>query len=108
MPKAKTSRNRHSPNAPATVPELLRAAADTYEQRNKLYGDNYKQIGAGLAALFPQGIPAMDADGWNRFAAWMMLYYKTVRYAIQLPNGGHKDSAHDAAVYAAMLEELTP
>jgi hypothetical protein len=32
---------------------------------------------------------------------------KVTRYAAQFENGGHLDSAHDACVYAAMLEELT-
>ena len=90
-----------------TVPELLRSGAQTYEERNRIYGDNYKQAGALLKVLFPDGLPPMDADGWNRFGVWLMVFGKAVRYAAQLQNGGHKDSAHDAMVYAAMLEELT-
>ncbi len=93
-----------------TVPEILRAGAATYAERNTYYKDNYKRIGAQLASMFPAGLPPMDADGWNRFALWLAVYQKTVRYAVSIETGGagHADSAHDAMVYAAMLEELTP
>jgi hypothetical protein len=36
-----------------------------------------------------------------------MALTKLQRYAESLGTGGHADSAHDAAVYSAMLEELT-
>ena len=90
-----------------TVPQLLRDGASTYEERNRTYGNNYKEMGHLLELFFPNGIPAMDADGWNRFGLWMMVLVKITRYANQLQQGGHKDSAHDMMVYAAMLEELT-
>jgi hypothetical protein len=94
--------------APLTVPEILRAGADTYEQRNKLYGDNYKQIGPVLRAIYPQGLPAtMTDEDWNRFACWFQVLCKVIRYGVNMQRGGHKDSAHDSAVYSAMLEELT-
>jgi hypothetical protein len=93
--------------APETVPEILRSAALTYEQRNTLYADNYKRIGPILQQLFPTGIPPMDAEGWVRFGLWFMQFSKCVRYAMQLRNGGHVDSAHDACVYSAMLQEMT-
>lgn len=92
----------------ASVPELLRAGAATYEQRNKLYADNYKRIGKLLEIIYPNGLPAnFDADDWNRFGVWFMIFAKSVRYAMNMKAGGHKDSAHDMMVYAAMLEELT-
>jgi len=92
------------------APELLEAGADTYRQRNGPYGNNYHEIGAQLKAMFPEGLPPTAAAGWNRFAAWFMLFVKVNRYAVNLRNSGkgHGDSAHDAMVYAAMLEELTP
>ena len=93
--------------APLTVPQILRDGASTYEERNCLYADNYKRIGQILAVLFPEGLPSMDAEGWNRFGVWFMAFNKLVRYAMQQQHGGNVDSAHDAMVYAAMLEELT-
>jgi len=79
----------------------------TYSKRNKVYGDNYKKIGAVLKALFPVQPELNTADDCNRFALFMMLLVKMSRYAESLSNGGHADSAHDMVVYAAMLEELT-
>lgn len=90
-----------------TVPELLRAAADTYEQRNKLYGDNYKRFGSVMRALIPDGVKLETEEDWNRFGVFFHLVGKVTRYAANINSGGHADSAHDASVYAAMLEELT-
>ena len=92
-----------------SAPDNLERGAATYRQRNPLYGNNYKQIGTVLKVLFRNGVPTMDEAGWNRYAAWMALLQKTIRYAISLERdgSGHADSAHDAMVYAAMLEELT-
>lgn len=90
-----------------TVPEILRAMAATYEERNALYKDNYKRIGAMFVLLFPEGLTVREPDDWNRLFLLIHCIGKMTRYAAQFGAGGHKDSAHDAAVYAAMLEELT-
>lgn len=93
---------------PASAPELLEAGARTYRQRNELYGDNYKHFGSIMAAMFPDGLPAdMGSADWNRLALLMNVVGKAQRYAMNLRRGGHRDSARDAMVYAAMLEELT-
>lgn len=94
-------------NESASVPERLRAAANTYEERNKLYGDNYKNFGKVMEAMFPNGLVLAGANDWNRFGIFVQMVSKMTRYAINLSKGGHKDSAHDLAVYSAMLEELT-
>jgi hypothetical protein len=96
-----------APEAPKSVPELLRAAAATYEERNLLYGDNYKHFGAVMAGLFPDGLTIRTPDEWTRFGLLFHIVSKASRYAINLTRGGHKDSAHDISVYAAMLEEMT-
>ena len=90
-----------------TVPELLRDAASTYEQRNKLYGDNYKKFGKVLEAIFPAGLQLDSFESHNRYGILVQCISKIMRYAENLDMGGHKDSAHDLSVYAAMLEELT-
>lgn len=94
------------PTAPS-VPDLLRAAAATYEQRNALYGDSYKNFGKVMSALFPNGLALETLDDWNRMGVFNMIVSKVTRYAANLSAGGHSDSAHDLSVYAAMLEELT-
>lgn len=91
-----------------TVPEILRKCADTYEERNSLYGDSYKVYGAVMKAMFPDGLPdfATVAD-FNRLGVFSMIVSKLMRYASNIGNGGHFDSALDLSVYAAMLAELT-
>ena len=91
--------------APRTVPEILEAAAATYRERNAIYGDNYKNTGAVMRALFPDGVTLVTADDFNRWCLFELVIVKLTRFT----NSGltHIDSIHDAAVYAAMLESLT-
>ena len=92
-----------------TVPQKLRNAARTFEQRNAAYGNSYQRTGALLLALFPEGgIPATKTEqDAARLGHLLMAVMKLQRYALNFSNGGHKDSAHDLMVYAAMLEEST-
>jgi len=90
-----------------TVPEILRECAATYEERNKLYGDNYKHFGKVMAGCFPNGITLKTEDDWVRMGLLIQVTSKITRYAQNLETGGHKDSAHDTIVYAAMLEEMS-
>jgi len=87
-----------------TVPEILEKAAETYRQRNAIYGDNYKEHGRLMAALFPNGLTLKTEEDWIRFGVLHMCIHKVGRYCNA---NGHKDSAHDLSVYAAMLEEVT-
>jgi hypothetical protein len=88
------------------VPEFLRAAAGIYEERNVLYGDNYKRIGPIFELLFPNGVELKKADDFNRFAVFVQILGKVTRYAENFPHGGHEDSLDDNAVYSMMLKEL--
>ena len=90
-----------------TVPDILRSNAQTYEERNKLYGDNYKKFGHVMQVVFPQGIPCSSVEDFNRLGIFIQCLSKLMRYAENMDKGGHQDSAHDLSVYAAMLEELT-
>jgi hypothetical protein len=90
-----------------SVPELLRACAITYEERNKLYGDNYKKFGRVMEAMFPEGLQLKSIQDFNRYGIFVQCVSKIMRYGENLSKGGHQDSAHDLSVYAAMLEELT-
>ena len=90
-----------------TTPEILREAANTFQLRNNLYGDNYKQFGHIMQVLFPDGLPCRTADDYNRLGLLVQCISKLTRYAANMPEGGHQDSAHDLCVYAAMLEEMT-
>jgi hypothetical protein len=88
------------------VPEMLRDAAAIYEERNKLYGDNYKRFGYIMAELFPQGLMLRGPDDFNRFGIFVQMVSKLTRYSENLARGGHADSLDDLAVYTMMLQEL--
>lgn len=90
----------------ATVPEMLRNAAKIYEERNKLYGDNYKRFGWIMNTLFPDGINLSHPEDFNRFGIFVQMVSKLTRYAQNFEKGGHSDSLDDLAVYAMMLREL--
>lgn len=90
-----------------TVPQRLEAMAETFRQRNKIYGSNYKQShGLVFKALFPNGLTLKSDMDFNRFAALNAIVAKLTRYVNNFQQGGHKDSIHDLAVFASMLEEL--
>jgi hypothetical protein len=88
------------------VPEMLRDAAAIYEERNKLYGDNYKRFGYMMAELFPNGLSLKGPDDFNRIGIFVQVVSKLTRYSENLTRGGHADSLDDMAVYAMMLQEL--
>lgn len=89
-----------------TVPEMLREAAKLYEERNKLYGDNYKRFGSIMMGLFPSGVFLQNADDFNRMGVFVQIVAKVTRYGNLFTRGGHNDTLDDTAVYAAMLREL--
>lgn len=88
------------------VPEMLREGADTYEERNAVYGDNYKNFGRAMRALFPRGIECQSVDDYNRLGVIVQIVGKLGRYCEQFGEGGHDDSLLDLAVYSQMLREL--
>lgn len=92
-------------SARPTADQILAEMADTFRERNKVYGDNYKRVGAVMAAMFPDGIQLKEEDEFNRWHLFELIIVKLTRFA----NSGltHKDSIHDAAVYSAMVESLT-
>jgi len=98
-----------APGGPLIPAQLLRAAAKTFEQRNALYKNNYKNIGTALLFLFPdQTIPEIkNADDANRLNLIIDCLGKLQRYCYNFKQGGHKDSARDLTVYGSMLEGET-
>lgn len=93
---------------PPSVPEILREAAKTFEQRQAEYGDNYKCYGKIMEGLFPEGIHIEPGDTATMQHLGLVhnCVHKLARYCYDIKRG-HKNSAHDLSVYAAMLEELT-
>jgi|TARA_R110000765_G_scaffold207302_1_gene312385 hypothetical protein len=86
------------------VPELLLGLAQVYEQRNELYGDNYKL--PIMSLLFPDGVTLRSEEDFTRYGVFVQVVSKVSRYAVQFGRGGHADSLNDLSVYAAMLQEL--
>lgn len=84
--------------------EILAEMAETYRERNKVYGDNYKRVGLVMSALFPQGVTIVTPEQFNVWHLFELMVVKMTRFA----NSGlsHQDSIHDLAVYAAMVESL--
>lgn len=93
--------------APRRAPDFLREGASIYEQRNALYGDNYKVFGHAMVSVFPRGLTIKSVDDWNRLGILVQAAAKLTRYGQSFLKGGHLDSAQDLSVYAAMLAELT-
>ncbi|MCK5018813.1 MAG: hypothetical protein KAS32_17250 [Candidatus Peribacteraceae bacterium] len=89
-----------------TPAEILAEMAETFKKRHKIYGDNYKQIGEVMKAIFPVGIDLLTPEQHNNFSLFSMMIVKVTRLANS--NLKHKDSVHDLAVYAAMMESLLP
>lgn len=96
------------PENPHSVPSMLRKAAGIYEERGRIYGDNYKVFGEAFNSLFgrylvPSADPAMD---FNRLGVLVQIVSKLTRYAQNVSKGGHDDSLDDLVVYTMMLKEL--
>ena len=87
------------------VSKALHTMADTFEERNKVYGDNYKVVGELMAKMYPDGVTLKTPDDFNRWHLFELMVVKLSRFT----QSGltHKDSIHDLAVYAAMVESLT-
>jgi hypothetical protein len=84
--------------------DILAEMAETYRERNKIYGDNYKRVGDVMTALFPAGVSLTAPQAFNVWHLFELMVVKMTRFA----NSGltHQDSIHDLAVYAAMVESL--
>ena len=89
-----------------TVPDRLAALAQIFEDRNAIYGENYKRFGDIMVGLFPKGLTIDSAPGWNRIALLIHMVTKVTRYAENHNDGGHADSLDDIAVYSQMLREI--
>lgn len=83
------------------VPAILRGMADTYEERNAVYKSNYKVCSEVMKALFPDGVSKEIAHS-DVFGLFYMIVGKATRFAAT--GLSHKDSIHDIAVYAAIIE----
>jgi hypothetical protein len=93
-------------NKNPTVPERLKKLGQLFADRNALYGDNYKNFGKVMIALFPEGIELKTESEFNRFCIFVQIVSKASRYSSMFKHGGHPDSLDDTAVYSQMLAEV--
>ena len=76
----------------------------TFKERNEVYGDNYKMVGELMKVLHPEGFNQQSEEDHELGHLWSLLVVKLSRFAIS--DLKHKDSIHDLAVYAAMIEAI--
>ena len=88
-----------------TVVESMQRLIDIRRAKAQEYGDNYKEVGKVMMALFPQGFVVQTAEEANRIHFIVMLAVKLSRYCVNLKAGGHLDSLDDMAVYAMLCKE---
>jgi hypothetical protein len=85
----------------------LIANAGLYEQRSKVYGDNYKRFGPVLSLLLAgQQIDTTDFNQMNRLGVFIQIVSKMTRYGENFTRGGHDDTLDDISVYSIMQKEL--
>lgn len=89
------------PRGTLPVPEALEAAAQTFRERNAVYGSNYEMVGPIMGILFPNGVDRQLLSS-DQFHLFELVIVKLSRLAVS--GLTHVDSAHDAAVYCAMIE----
>lgn len=84
--------------------DILEKSAKLFEERNAVYKDNWRKVGAIMTILFPDGPPKLeDETDYNRWHLFELAIVKLTRYAVQYNDGGHRDSIHDMIVYLAMV-----
>lgn len=86
--------------------ERLRDAARLFQDRNQEYGANYREWGAVMAAMYPQGLTVRTQEEWLRLCLQVVRVMKETRYAKNFVRGGHQDSMDDLSVYAMMAAEM--
>ena len=87
------------------MPDRLSELGSIYKDRNKTYGDNYKNFGKVMSGIFPNGLTVQTEDDFNRLGVFVQLIAKATRYGNAFDKR-HADSLDDTSVYAQMLREL--
>lgn len=85
--------------------DILNGMKRTARERHDAYGDSFLTFGKVAAALWPAGLSVGTEEEFARLGVLVQIISKLCRYSVS-PQG-HADSAHDMAVYSAILELLT-
>ena len=86
-----------------TAADVLAEMSNTFRERNAVYGDNYKMVAKIVAILLPNGVPP-ELVVTDQFHLFELIIVKLTRFSVS--HLSHKDSIHDTAVYAAMIEAI--
>lgn len=87
---------------------VLKRLQDTtrlFDERNRVYKDNFRKVGAIMKTLFPEGPPVLSQKDFEKWHLWELFIVKLTRYANNYQEG-HADSLQDMMVYLAMIAEL--
>lgn len=84
--------------------DILAEMAETFRERQKVYGSNYRKVGPVMTALHPDGVILKTEKDHEFFHLYSLLIVKLTRFATS--DLSHKDSIHDMCVYGSMLESL--
>lgn len=103
LPDVTQQTANETPRTPSPA-DILAEMAETYRERNAVYGDNWRNVGNVMMQLFPEGVQLSTADAINSWHLWELIIVKLTRFANSKLT--HADSIHDVAVYAAMLESI--
>ena len=103
-PSVQVAREPDSPTQTVTAADILGEMAETYRERNKVYGDNFRRVGHVMQALHPEGVHMRGALDHELFHLWSLLIVKASRFAVS--GLTHEDSIHDLCVYGAMIEAI--
>lgn len=88
---------------PIRLDEHYQKLKATFIERGQTYKDGHYRQAEIMNILFPEGQRFAGAQGLM-FHFIYMIVLKLVRFCDNFKTGGHKDSIHDLAVYAAMLD----
>jgi hypothetical protein len=97
------------PNASTLLGEMQQ----TFAERGRVYGSSYVRAGKVLKALIPDGVVVETESDYAIMATLGIIVHKLCRALnpkglspVRISQLDHQDSIHDAAVYAAIWEEL--
>lgn len=88
---------------PGTAADVLSSMAETYRERNAVYGSNFRMVGPMMKVLFPDGVKP-DVLHSDQFHLFELILVKLSRFAIS--GLTHEDSIRDTGVYAAMIDSI--
>ena len=60
--------------------KILEEMADTFRERNKVYGDNWKVVGEVMTSLFPNGVVLKTEEDYNIWHPFELLVVKITRF----------------------------